>query len=89
MICLNLRSEAKAVSLVVDLWSEVVLEYSKLIDLVFDNERLLCVHAQTGEAGQRGGFIKQIEVADGELLVDGLVDLESGLLVLAHIVTLL
>ena len=84
-----MRSELLASSFVIDLWSKVILEDSKLVNLVLNNERLFCVHAETCEGRERGSFIKEVEVANGKLLINNFVYLKSGLLLFAHIVTLL
>lgn len=67
-------------SLIADLGSEEVLEHSEVVDLELDDEGLLLVEAQAGEARDGGGFVEHVEVAEGELLGDRLSDLESGLL---------
>jgi len=40
------------------------------------------VEAEAGEARNSGGLVEHVEVAEGELLGDGLTDLKEGLVLL-------
>lgn len=75
-------------SLIIDLGCKIVLENAELFNLVFDNEWLFCVEAKARKLREWCGFIKHVEVADGELLVDCFGHFESSLLLLADIFAL-
>ena len=70
-------------SLVVDLWSEVVLQNSKGIDFVLNDERLLLVEVKACVSGERGSLVKEVKVADGELLGHWVLNIEVGHLLFA------
>lgn len=76
-------------SLISNLGSQEVLEYSKLVDLELHDEGLFLVKAKAGEAADGSGLVEHVEVAESELLRHRLFDLEdSGVLTLLGAVVL-
>lgn len=75
-------------SLIRDLGRQVVLKDSEILDLVFDDEGLLIVQAQSSESGQGGSLVKHVKVANCELLGHAFGNFESGALVKASSIVL-
>jgi len=65
-------------SLVSDLGGKEVLEYSELIDLELHDQALFLMKTETSEARYGGCFVEHVEVAEGELLGNRLLNLQNS-----------
>ena len=65
--------------LVTNLGRQVVLQHTQRIDLVFNHQGLLLVHAEPGPGGQRSSLVEHVEVAQRELQSHALFDFDVGL----------
>ena len=65
-------------SLIGNLGSEEVLEDAEVVDLELDDEGLFLMQAEAGEVGNRGRLVEHVQVAQGELLLHWLLNLEQG-----------
>lgn len=65
-------------SLISNLGSQEVLEYSELIDLELHDEGLFLVKAKAGKVADGSGLVEHVEVAESELLRHRLFDLEDS-----------
>lgn len=68
-----------ASSLVANLGSEVVSEHAELLDLEFSDQWLLLVEAEAREGREVTGLVEQIQVVQGKLLLDGLINFNKRL----------
>ena len=80
---LNGCIETIKISLIVDLWCEVVLQDTKAVNFEFSDEWLLLVEAQSREGRKRSCLVEKIKVVECELLRDGLLNLNKGLILLS------
>ena len=65
-------------SLISNLGSQEVLEYSELIYLELHDEGLFLMKAEASEIADRSSLIEHVEVAESELLRHRLFDLEDS-----------
>ena len=59
-------------SFITDLGGKEVLEDTEVFNLEFNDEWLLLVEAESGEAGEGRCFVEHVKVSEGELLLNTL-----------------
>lgn len=65
---------------ITDFWRQVVLEHSKVFNLVLNNKRLFVMKAESNVGSQGGCFVEHVQVADCELLRHSFTHLDCGAL---------
>lgn len=56
-------------TLIIDLWCQVVLEFSETVDFELDDKGVVLGHVEVGKRRQSTGLVEQVEIVQGELLL--------------------
>jgi len=70
-------------SLIADLWSQVELEDTERLNLELGNKWLLLMEAKASKNGESACLVEQVQVSEGELLGNWLLNLDDCLILLA------